>query len=62
MLDTCYIVNTPMFFEDYWEAEIKPHISKRTATKVIITGENTHKDLLEKVDNARLPHIYGGQC
>ena len=60
MLDKCYIVNTPLFFEDYWEAEIKPHISVRTASKVIITGESSHKDLLEKIDNARLPEIYGG--
>jgi hypothetical protein len=50
MMDKCYIVNTPMFFEDYWEAEIKPHISARTVSKVIITGENYHKELLDKVD------------
>lgn len=39
-----------MFFEDYWEAEIKPHISPRTVSKVIITGEATHKELLDKVE------------
>lgn len=62
MLDKCYVVNTPMFFQDYWEAEIKPHISDKTSSKVIITGENTHKELLERVLNERLPELYGGSC
>jgi len=50
LIDKCFIVNTPMFFEDYWEGEIKPHISPRTVSKVIITGESTHKELLDKVE------------
>jgi hypothetical protein len=60
MLDRCFIVNTPIFFEDLYESEIKPHMSARTASKVLITGENTHKELLEKVEQANLPKLYGG--
>jgi CRAL/TRIO domain len=39
LLDSCYVVNTPMFFQDIYDFEIKPIISKETAAKVIITGE-----------------------
>lgn len=45
LLDSCFVVNTPMFFEDYWESEIKPHIAPQTAEKVFITGESSHKGL-----------------
>jgi hypothetical protein len=62
LIDRCFIVNTPIFFEDFYEAELKPYISERTATKIIITGENTHKELLEKIDQDKLPKTYGGQC
>lgn len=51
-----------MFFEDYYESELKPHLSARTASKIVITGENSHKDLLEKFDTANLPKLYGGVC
>lgn len=60
ILDSCYFVNTPMFFEGFWESEIKPHIDAKTAAKVIITGENSHKTLQENVDAEKLPKIYGG--
>lgn len=50
LLDKCYIVNTPMFFEGLWESEIKPHLSEKTINKVIITGEYSHKDLQEGVE------------
>ena len=62
MLDSCYFVNTPMFFEGVWESEIKPHLHPKTASKVIITGENSHKDLMDRVDADKLPKIYGGDC
>ena len=51
-----------MFFEDYFESEIKPHLSKKLAAKIILTGENFHKELTEKVEPSYLPKIYGGQC
>ena len=62
MLDKCYILNTPIFFQDYWEHEIRPKISARTASKVILTGESKHQELLERVEHAKLPSLYGGQC
>ena len=60
MLDKCYILNTPIFFQDYWEHEIRPKISARTASKVILTGESKHQELLERVEHAKLPSLYGG--
>jgi hypothetical protein len=45
MLYKCYIVNTPMFFEGLYEAEIKPYISEKTQKNIIITGESTHAEL-----------------
>jgi hypothetical protein len=39
-----------MFFESFWDSEIKPHLSPKTIDKVVITGECTHKGLLENVD------------
>ena len=50
IVNSCYVVNTPMFFESYYESEIRPFISAKTAAKVVITGENTHKGLVENVD------------
>ena len=29
---------------------------------MFITGENTHKDLLDNVEEAKLPKLYGGNC
>lgn len=46
ILDKCYILNTPMFFEGFWESEIKPHLSQNTCNKIVVTGESSHKDLL----------------
>ena len=51
-----------MFFQDYFESEIRPHLSQQTAAKIVITGEATHKSLQEKVEESKLPKIYGGQC
>lgn len=28
MLDRCFIVNSPMFFEGFWDSEIKPYIKE----------------------------------
>lgn len=58
----CFIVNSPMFFESHWESEIKPHVHGDTVAKIIITGENSHKDLLDNVEEKSLPKLYGGQC
>ena len=34
MLESAYIVNTPMFFDGIWESEIKPHLSPKTISKI----------------------------
>ena len=62
LLARCYILNTPIFFEDFYESEILPHLSEQTAKKIFMTGENFHKDLMERVDLSKLPKIYGGSC
>jgi hypothetical protein len=62
MLDSCFVVNTPMFFEGFWEGEVKPHLAAETAAKVIITGENSHAKLKERVKAINLPQLYGGEC
>lgn len=56
------IVNTPMFFENFYNNEILPQLSEKTAAKVLITGESEPQCLLEAVEPERLPAIYGGQC
>ena len=62
MLESAFIVNTPMFFDGIWESEIKPSLSAKTISKIHITGEATHKLLQEKFDPANLPLLYGGEC
>ena len=62
MLESAYIVNTPMFFYVIWESEIKPHLSPKTISKIYFTGESTHKALVDKFDQANLPALYGGVC
>lgn len=54
------IVNTPMFFENFYNNEILPQLSEKTAAKVLITGESEPQCLLEAVEPERLPAIYGG--
>jgi CRAL/TRIO domain len=35
------IVNTPMFFENFYNNEVQTHFSERTRAKVLITGESS---------------------
>ena len=37
-------------------------MSSQTASKILFTGENTHPELLARVDQAKLPKLYGGLC
>lgn len=62
LLNYCFLVNTPMFFLDFYESEIKPHISAQTQAKIVITGENSHKQILENFAVDCLPKLYGGSC
>jgi len=51
-----------MFFESFFFSELKPQLTERTASKIEITGEAAPMSLLEAVDVAKLPAIYGGAC
>ena len=62
MLDKCYVVNAPMFFEALFDSEVKPHLSEKTIKKILVTGESSHPELLESVAAEELPAIYGGNC
>ena len=57
-----FILNTPMFFEGFFDSEIKPHLSEGTMQKLVITGESSHKDLQALVESKELPKLYGGEC
>lgn len=56
------IVNTPMFFENFYMNEIWPSLSPKTQAKVQMTGESAPQSLLEAVEPERLPALYGGTC
>lgn len=60
LLQRCYILNAPMFFEGFYDSEVKSHLSANTVQKISITGESSHKDLIENVLPEELPTIYGG--
>ena len=62
MVDSIFIVNSPMFFEGVWESEIKPQLSPKTISKIHITGESSHQLLLERFAPDNLPQLYGGTC
>ena len=51
-----------MFFEGLYDTEIKSYLSEKTVKNIIITGESTHAELQEKVEQGELPALYGGSC
>lgn len=55
------IVNAPSSFTMIW-GMIKPWISKETAAKVDILGNDYSKVLLELIDADNLPSSLGGKC
>lgn len=62
MIHSCIFVNTPMFFENFFNTEIKPIIGEKNLTKVVITGESAPEELTENILSENLPKIYGGDC
>ena len=56
------IVNTPMFFESFFNSELKPQLSAKTVAKISVTGESTPACLLQDIDADKLPAVYGGTC
>ena len=58
-----YVVNTPMFFDQIWNSELKSIFNNKTQSKIFFTGEKMHKHMLEQIDDLEdFPSIYGGQC
>lgn len=62
MVHSCIIVNTPMFFENFFNQEVKPLIGVKNIGKVHLTGESTPEELTASVPLCNLPKVYGGQC
>ena len=62
MVHSITVVNTPMFFEDFFTTNLRPQISDKTAAKIQLTGESCPASLLEIIDADKLPAIYGGTC
>lgn len=56
------IVNTPMFFENFFNNEIMPGLNLKTAAKVLITGESSPQVLIDAFEPERLPVGMGGTC
>lgn len=57
-----HLINTPIFFENVYNAEIKHSLSPGTIEKIEITGESAPKSLTDNVEATALPTIYGGSC
>jgi hypothetical protein len=51
-----------MFFENVWESQLSKVINKNTSSKIVISANSTHADLVKEVDEYELPSIYGGIC
>jgi hypothetical protein len=62
MVHSCIIVNTPMFFENFFNQEVKPLIGLKNIGKVHITGESAPEELTASVPLCNLPKLYGGEC
>jgi hypothetical protein len=63
LLYKLYVLNTPVFFENIWETELSSCVDESTIkTKIEISPESTHDDLLSSIDPSELPKLYGGSC
>jgi hypothetical protein len=51
-----------MFFENFFNQEVKPLIGVKNIGKVHLTGESTPEELTASVPLCNLPKVYGGQC
>jgi len=61
IVHSCIIVNTPMFFENFFNQEVKPLLGK-SSDKVHITGESAPEELTAEIPPCNLPKLYGGEC
>lgn len=62
LVHSIFIVNTPIFFENIWEAQLSKSMAKETKSKVKISTTSSHADLKDRFDEYELPQIYGGVC
>ena len=61
ILGNMYIINTGYLFSGAW-ALVKPWIDPKTQKKIIIKSGSGQKDLLELIDEDKLPEFLGGKC
>lgn len=61
ILGNMYIVNSGYLFSGLW-ALVKPWIDPKTQKKIIIKSGSGTKELLELVDEEKLPEFLGGTC
>lgn len=61
ILGNMFIINTGFLFTGLW-ALVKPWIDPKTQKKIIIKSGNGKKELLELIDEDRLPEFLGGKC
>lgn len=45
-IESVFVLNAPMFFEGFFDTEVKPSLSQKSIEKIIVTGESSHADLL----------------
>ena len=61
ILGNMYIINTGYLFSGLW-ALVKPWIDPKTQKKIVIKSGSGKKELLELIDEDKLPEFLGGTC
>ncbi|KAI9089463.1 CRAL-TRIO domain-containing protein [Phlyctochytrium arcticum] len=61
MLGKMYIINAPMLFTGVWSI-VKGFLDEVTVSKINILGSSYKSKLLETIDEANLPKMFGGSC
>ena len=52
-----------MFFENAWDSQLSKSIRKdTTGSKIRVSTNSSHKELVAEVDEYELPSMYGGLC
>jgi len=59
ILDKCFIVGCPIFFEQIWNG-IKVNLSQDTIEKIKITGNKNDPEIMKYVPLSELPESMGG--
>ena len=64
LLHKVFVLNTPMFFENVWESQLRQSLAQpeKFDEKLIISNSDTCDELFELVDEHDLPQLYGGLC